>query len=144
MPPRALHVLPAAAASLLHVLAAASLLALACADSDGLARRPLRGWNSWNWIGTSGCSDRCEAAGMAGRCHSEVMMRQMTDALASSKLPALDFEYINLSEGWPAQCFRTKNCTGRFANGTIRHDPDRVSYFLLTPSVSLQSACGCC
>jgi hypothetical protein len=66
---------------------------VAVAEPDGLARTPLRGWNSWNWVGTAGCSDRCERAGMAGRCHSEVMMRQMTDALATSNLSRLNFEY---------------------------------------------------
>jgi hypothetical protein len=48
---------------------------------------------------------------MAGRCHSEVVMRQMTDVVAGGKLKELDYEYINLSEGWPAECFRTHNCT---------------------------------
>ena len=114
----------ATVAALLLTIAGAS------ADSDGLARKAMRGWNSWNWVGTAGCTDKCKAAGMSGRCHSEVMMRQMTDALAGSKLKELDYEYINLSEGWPAECFRTKNCTGRFANGTIRHDPDRVRLHL--------------
>ena len=70
-----------------------------------------RGWNSWNWVGVSGCDDGCAAEGMAGRCHSEVMMRQMTDVVAAGKLKQLEYEYINLSEGWPAQCFRNHTCT---------------------------------
>eukprot|EP00040_Diaphanoeca_grandis_P017445 m.90939 g.90939 ORF g.90939 m.90939 type:complete len:522 (+) comp26438_c1_seq2:125-1690(+) len=93
--------------------------------SDGLERLPGLGWNSWNWIGTNGCSDACAAAGMGGRCHSEVVMRGMTDAMADNGLKNVGYEYINLSEGWPAECFRTGTCTGRFPNGTIMHDPDR-------------------
>ncbi len=52
-------------------------------------------------------------------------MRQMADKVASGQLKQLDYEYINLSEGWPAQCFRNHTCTGRFPNGTIMHDPER-------------------
>ena len=57
-------------------------------------------------------------------------MRGMADAVADvspkkTGLKAAGYELINLSEGWPAQCFRTKNCTGRHPNGTIMADPDR-------------------
>ena len=62
---------------------------------------------------------------MAGRCHSEVVMRQMTDVVAAGQLKELGYDYINLSEGWPSQCFRNHTCTGRFPNGTIMHDPER-------------------
>ena len=134
---------------MMRLLAALAAATGVDAASDGLARRPMRGWNSWNWVGVAGCDDACAAAGMAGRCHSEVVMRQMTDVVAGGKLKELDYEYINLSEGWPAECFRTHNCTcvvcrsdlavaplrscdspwhagsGRFPNGTIMHDPDR-------------------
>jgi len=41
-------------------------------DESGLARTPLMGWNSWNYIGVAGCDDGCKATGLAGRCHSEV------------------------------------------------------------------------
>ena len=91
----------------------------------------MMGWNSWNWIGVSGCDDGCKLAGMNGRCHSEVVMRQMADALARStptspSLKSLGYDLINLSEGWPAECFRQGKCgSGRFANGTIMHDPVR-------------------
>ena len=48
---------------------------------------------------------------MAGHCHSEVVMRQMTDVVAAGQLKELDYDYINLSEGWPSQCFRNHTCT---------------------------------
>lgn len=92
----------------------------------GLARTPLRGWNSWNWIGTAGCEDGCAAAGMSGRCHSEVMMREMAAAVVAKGLKAAGYVYINLSEGWMAECFRLGKCgNGRLPNGTIMADPVR-------------------
>jgi alpha-galactosidase len=106
------------------VVGVVATLDLALAASDGLARRPMRGWNSWNWVGTSGCDNKC-GGNMTGRCHSEWVMRGMADAVAGSKLKELGYDYINLSEGWPAQCFRDHTCSGRFSNGTIMHDPDR-------------------
>ena len=108
----------------LPLVAAVAALGITDGASDGLARVPLRGWNSWNWVGTSGCSDKC-GGNMTGRCHSEWLMREMTDAVAGSKLKELGYDYINLSEGWPAWCFQTRACAGRFGNGTIMHDPDR-------------------
>ncbi len=96
------------------------------AASDGLGRLPMRGWDTWNWIGVSGCSDACASVpgGLAGRCHSEVMFRGMADAVAKQLLPA-GYNIITLSEGWPAQCFRAGTCSGRYPNGTIMQDPDR-------------------
>ena len=116
----------AAGGMMMRLLAALAAATGVDAASDGLARRPMRGWNSWNWVGVAGCDDACAAAGMAGRCHSEVVMRQMTDVVAGGKLKELDYEYINLSEGWPAECFRTHNCTCV----VCRSDPCRSSALL--------------
>ena len=101
---------------MMRLLAALAAATGVDAASDGLARRPMRGWNSWNWVGVAGCDDACAAAGMAGRCHSEVVMRQMTDVVAGGKLKELDYEYINLSEGGPAH--------ERSKDGTLRADPE--------------------
>ena len=106
---------------MLRLLAALAAATGVGAASDGLARRPMRGWNSWNWVGVAGCEDACAAAGMAGRCHSEVVMRQMTDVVAGGKLKELDYEYINLSEGWPAQCYRTGGLL--HTSDVVRHLP---------------------
>lgn len=102
---------------------ALALLPLALSSSNGLARTPAMGWNSWNWIGVSGTTDRCKSDPY--RCHSEKTFRDMTDAVVSSGLGEAGYEYINLSEGWPAQCYREKKCPGRDANGTLVADPDR-------------------
>eukprot|EP00750_Incisomonas_marina_P019012 INCI3197.1.p1 GENE.INCI3197.1~~INCI3197.1.p1 ORF type:complete len:526 (+),score=35.14 INCI3197.1:277-1854(+) len=110
--------------SLVTVSVLASLPTPSYAASDGLARLPMRGWDSWNWVGVSGCSDACAVEGMDGRCHSEVVLRGMADALKHDFLPA-GYDILTASEGWPAQCFRAGTCSGRFPNGTIMHDPDR-------------------
>ena len=98
---------------------------LATAASDGLGRLPMRGWDSWNWVGTAGCDDKCAAAGMDGRCHSEVVIRGMADALKENGYAEMGYDIVTMSEGWPAECFRQGTCPGRFPNNTIRHDPDR-------------------
>ena len=113
-----------AARTALRLVVLITVAELCVGSSDGLCRVPPTGWNSWNWVGTSGCDDKC--AGDPYRCHSESTMRAMVDAMVSSGLRDAGYEYINLSEGWPAQCFREGTCgDGRFPNGTIMADPDR-------------------
>ena len=65
------------------------------ATTDGLSRTPALGWNSWNWVGVNKILPSCPPK--LG-CHSEVVMREMADALVSLGLRAKGYEYINLSE----------------------------------------------
>ena len=51
----------------LHHVMLMALPTMSAGASDGLARLPMMGWNSWNWIGVSGCADGCASEGMSGR-----------------------------------------------------------------------------
>ena len=103
------RLLPAAAALLLL-----PQLSTVLATTDGLSRTPALGWNSWNWVGVNKLLPSCPPK--LG-CHSEVVIREMADALVSLGLQAKGYEYINLSEGWPLG--------RRLANGSLSGDPTR-------------------
>jgi len=86
------------------------LLSRTESKNDNLARLPLSGWNSWNWIGDSECTT-------TGRCLNEQVIREMADALVSTGMKDAGYTIINLSEGWPANT--------RLPNGSLQGDPIR-------------------
>jgi hypothetical protein len=85
---------------------------LAWGESDGLARVPAAGWNSWNWVGA-----RTDCGAEPTRCLNEELMREMADALLSTGMADAGFDIVNLSEGWPAP--------RRGTDGRLMGDPDR-------------------
>ena len=64
-------------------------------ESNGLARTPQRGWNSWNY-------EEAYCGTTPARCLNETFMVAITDAIVSSGLAAAGYDIINLSEAWPA------------------------------------------
>jgi alpha-galactosidase len=86
------------------------LLGAASAESNGIARLPQAGWNSWNWVGA-----RVDCAANPNRCLNETLMMQMADALVSTGMAAAGYDIVNLSEGWPA--------TERNPDGTLTWNP---------------------
>ena len=83
------------------------------AESNGLARTPAAGWNSWNWVGA-----RVDCDAEPNRCLNERLMKEMADALISTGMAAMGYDIVNLSEGWPYK-------GGRAANGSLMWDPQR-------------------
>ena len=105
----------AAAATLTRAAALlAAAAALASGEPNGLARRPQRGWNSWNYE-QAFCPDVSPAL-----CLNETFMVDIVDAVASSGMLAAGYDLINLSEGWPA--------TARAPNGSLVADPVRFPH----------------
>lgn len=74
-----------------------SFFSYCVAESNGLARRPQSGWNSWNWVGA-----RVDCPSNPNRCLNETLIMQMADALVSTGMAAAGYDIVNLSEGWPA------------------------------------------
>jgi alpha-galactosidase len=70
-----------AAAMPLFFLATAATSAQAL--DNGLARSPQMGWNDWN---TFGCSV------------SDTLIRQTADAMVSSGMAAVGYEYVNIDD----------------------------------------------
>jgi alpha-galactosidase len=93
----------AAAASLLAAATAVSLSAPAAQALDnGVARTPPMGWNSWN---TFGCNI------------SETLIRQMADAIVSSGMRDLGYQYVVVDDCW----FNPN----RDSAGNLQGDPSR-------------------
>jgi hypothetical protein len=94
-------------------LLALGLVAPTDGRADGLERRPLMAaFDSWNWIGA-----RVDCDAEPYRCMSEVNIRGMADAAVSSGLAAAGYEYVIVSESWPA--------ASRAPNGSLIADPAR-------------------
>ena len=89
----------------------ALIAARVSSESNGLARIPQRGWNSWNYEQAF-----CPGAS-PGLCLNETFMVQITDAVVDSGLAAAGYDIINLSEAWPAPA--------RAPNGSLVGDPER-------------------
>jgi len=68
---------------------------------NGLALTPPMGWNSWNTF-------RCDV--------SEVLIKEMADAMTTTGLKSAGYEYIVIDDCWQV---------GRDENGNILPDPDR-------------------
>lgn len=68
---------------------------------EGLALTPPMGWNSWNHFG-------CDV--------NEAMIREATDAMVSSGMRAVGYEYIVIDDCWEGE---------RDSLGFIQADPDR-------------------
>ena len=87
---------------LITLLAAVSFHAPpAMAFSNGVARTPPMGWNSWNHFG-------CNV--------SEATIKQQADTMVSSGMKAAGYQYVNIDDCW---------ATSRDGNGTIVADPSR-------------------
>ena len=83
------------------------LCCLACVTAHGqkfdqLALTPQMGWNSWNKF--------------QGRV-SEVLIREIADAMATNGMKAAGYEYVNIDDLWQAP--------QRDADGNIQSDPTR-------------------
>jgi alpha-galactosidase len=83
------------------------LCCLACVTAHGqkfdqLALTPQMGWNSWNKF--------------QGRV-SEVVIREIADAMATNGMKAAGYEYVNIDDLWQAP--------QRDADGNIQSDPTR-------------------
>src|ERR1035437_9855828 len=83
------------------------LCCLACVTAHGqkfdqLALTPQMGWNSWNKF--------------QGRV-SEVLIREIADAMATNGMKAAGYEYVNIDDLWQAP--------QRDADGNIQADPTR-------------------
>ena len=76
---------------LLQVIAwhTAPLLAL----TNGLALTPPMGWNSWNKFGTN---------------VSEVLIKQMADAMVTNGFLEAGYQYINIDDAWQSSLFAGK------------------------------------
>eukprot|EP01098_Paradermamoeba_levis_P006725 TRINITY_DN2793_c0_g1_i1.p1 TRINITY_DN2793_c0_g1~~TRINITY_DN2793_c0_g1_i1.p1 ORF type:complete len:433 (+),score=114.65 TRINITY_DN2793_c0_g1_i1:186-1301(+) len=70
------------------------------------------GWNSWNHFG---CITDC--ATHPNECISENLFKTMADAMSSSGLSQVGYEYINIDDCWLANT--------RDANGRLQPDPKR-------------------
>src|SRR3954451_8844863 len=94
--------------ALTSVLAVALLLTVAVVGSparapeNGVARMPPMGWNSWN---TFGCNI------------NETLIRQMADAIVSSGMRDLGYQYVVVDDCW----FNPN----RDASGNLQGDPTR-------------------
>jgi alpha-galactosidase len=86
-----------AAISLVSLLAVTTPIS---ALDNGLARTPPMGWNSWNHF---------------GRGINETLIRQTADAMMSSGMKAVGYQYINLDNGWAS--------ANRDAAGNLVTDP---------------------
>jgi alpha-galactosidase len=90
-------------------IAAVFALGLACGDgamsaqseSRSLAQTPPMGWNSWNKFA-------CNV--------SEQLIRETADAMVSSGMQAVGYQYVNIDDCWQVS---------RDAEGTIVADPNR-------------------
>ena len=72
----------------------------------GIAPTPPMGWNSWNTF-SSGVSD--------------MLIRDVADALVSSGMQAAGYQYVNIDDRWARAVGRT--LPNRDANGNILPDP---------------------
>ena len=70
--------------------------------SNGLARTPQMGWNDWNSFG-------CNV--------NETLIRQTADAMVSSGMAAVGYQYVNIDDCWST---RQRN-----ANGDLVADPQK-------------------
>jgi hypothetical protein len=101
----------------MRILVGAALLAASSAESNGLARLPQMGWDSWNWIGA-----RTDCSNEPYRCMDDANIRAMAAALVSSGMFDAGYRTVHVSESWPAAT--------RAANGSIVADPVRFPYGL--------------
>ena len=72
---------------------------------NGLALVPPMGWNTWDHFRCSGgkggdLGHSCNAE--MDNCVSEVLIRQVADAVVARGLKAVGYEYINLDDCWMA------------------------------------------
>eukprot|EP01048_Picozoa_sp_COSAG05_P026391 COSAG05_NODE_7177_length_846_cov_12.431058_1_plen_166_part_10 len=87
---------------------------------NGLALVPPMGWNTWDHFRCSGgkggdLGHSCNAE--MDNCVSEVLIRQVADAVVARGLKAVGYEYINLDDCWMAP--------SRDAQGKLQPDPKR-------------------
>jgi hypothetical protein len=85
---------------------------------NGLAWTPPMGWSSWY-------------AAPAGSQVTSAFMRNQTTALVHRGLAAKGYVYVNVDEGW---------LKGRYANGTIYEDFEKVSAIL--PALAVKDVCS--
>jgi hypothetical protein len=83
-----------------------------CASKNGLALTPPMGWNSWNHFG---CNTDCKKD--PHNCLSERLIMQMADAMVSSGMSKVGYEYINIDDCWLAPT--------RSPQGLLQPDPTR-------------------
>ena len=98
---------PPGARAIAALLLVAGLLPRPCSSLDnGLALTPIMGWNTWDHFRcsggkTGGLGHPCNAA--MDNCVSEVLIRQVTDAIVARGLKGAGYEYINLDDCWMAK-----------------------------------------
>lgn len=101
-----------AALLVLVAVAAAGAGALRSASPNGVALTPPMGWNSWNHFG---CDINCTAD--PDNCLSERLVMQMADAMVSSGMARVGYQYISLDDCWLLR--------NRSAAGLLQADPER-------------------
>ncbi|XP_033646280.1 alpha-N-acetylgalactosaminidase-like [Asterias rubens] len=89
-----------------------SSLSLVEGLDNGLARTPPMGWNSWERFR---CNIDCEND--PKNCISEVLYREMADALADGGFKQAGYEFINMDDCWMSKA--------RDAQGRLQPDPLR-------------------
>ena len=98
---------PPGARAIAALLLVAGLLPRPCSSLDnGLALTPIMGWNTWDHFRcsggkTGGLGHPCNAA--MDNCVSEVLIRQVADAIVARGLKGAGYEYINLDDCWMAK-----------------------------------------
>ena len=81
-------------------------------EPNGAALRPPMGWNSWNHFG---CIINCTE--YPTDCLSETLIKEMADAMVSSGMAKVGYEYVNLDDCW---LLKTRDSQGR-----LQPDPTR-------------------
>jgi alpha-galactosidase len=95
-------VLPALVAAATLPLALFTAQPSAQALENGLARTPQMGWNDWNSFG-------CNV--------SDTLIRQTADAMVSSGMAAVGYQYVNIDDCWSLK--------SRDGNGNLVADPNK-------------------
>ena len=90
-------------AALPHLLSAALLLTSVQALDNGLARKPVMGWNSWTAFATG---------------VNEKDLRDTADFFISSGLAAAGFEFVNSDDGWSLE--ERDSATGRLVADPVK------------------------
>ena len=100
-------------ALLLLLVASATLPSATLALDNGLGvAGPSMGWSSWNHFGGNGSHGNGKL--------NDTVLRQVADAMVSSGLARVGYEYVNLDDGW---------AIGRYpGNKSLIPDPDLFPY----------------